>query len=34
MPFIKFLLDILKLDFPTYDWFCADETQLCKDSHA
>ena len=22
MPFIKFLLNILKLNFPTYDWFC------------
>jgi len=24
MPFIKLSLNILKLNFPTYDWFCAD----------
>ena len=24
MSFRRFLLNILKLNFPTYDWFCAD----------
>jgi len=28
MPIIKFLLNIWKLNFPTYDWFCADGSHI------
>jgi len=29
MTFIKFLLNILKLNFSTYDWLCADGSHTC-----
>ena len=28
MDFIKFLLNTLKLNFLTYDWFCADGSHM------
>ena len=28
MTFVKFLLNILKLNFPTYNWFCVDRSQF------
>jgi len=28
MHFIMFLLNILKLNFPTYNWFCADGSHI------
>jgi len=34
MLFMRFLLNILKLNFPTYDWFCADRSQFRATSGA
>ena len=28
MPFVKYLLNILKLNVLTYDWFCADGSHI------
>jgi len=30
MPFIKFLLNILKLNIPIYDWFCPDGSHIIR----
>lgn len=30
MPFVKSLRNILKLNFLTYDWLCADGSQIVQ----
>jgi len=30
MPVIKFLTNIFKLKFPTYNWFCEDGSHINK----